>query len=231
MAYDVVDSLCIFISLYDDSSGKLYAEFMRYNMNVLCAPSGFDRWYLSSTVNLIDKIDPFGTYFLDMDFSRDRINGPIYFDVLVNHDSLLTLIYVNDYPKLEVWNYVREKPNPDRLLTPQDSIAWKKEREANPSGWKRVSRYKTTLTGPFKSFYHKGVCHIITHDMKVYRLGAKALEPVDIRVKDPSKNCLLIDKRDQQVYLTRPPAAVGEGELKKSMEEMMRDRELLFEDK
>jgi|GEM_PF-1018678 len=231
MAYDIVDSLCMFISLYEDSSEKLYAELMRYNMNVLCAPSGFDRWYLSSPINLIDNIYPFFFYFHDLDFSRDRINGPIYFDVLVNQDSLLTLIYVNDYPKLEVWKYLRTQPNPDRPLTPRDSIAWKQELEANPSGWKRISNYHVTLTGPFKSFYHKGVCHIMTNDMKVYRLGAKALEPVDIRVKDPSKNCLLIDKRNQQVYLTRPPAAFGEEELKKSMEEMMRDRELLFEDK
>jgi hypothetical protein len=42
-------------------------------------------------------------------------------------------------------------------------------------------------------------------------------------------NCLLIDKRNQQVYLTRPPAAFREGELKKSIEEMMGDSELLLE--
>ncbi len=168
---------------------------------------------------------------MDIVPTQTRIQGPIYFDISVNKDSLFYLFKIGDFTDLEVWKYLRTQPNPDRPLTPRDSIAWKQELEANPSGWKRISNYHVTLTGPFKSFYHKGVCHIITHDMKVYRLGAKALEPVDIRVKDPSKNCLLIDKRNQQVYLTRPPAAFGEGELKKSMEEMMRDRELLFDKK
>jgi len=234
LAWDVVDSLFFCIRVYSDNTGRLYPELRRFNLNFLYDSTvdiekKIQHMYYSTS--LITKILPGGVAMMDIVPTQTRIQGPIYFDISVNKDSLFYIFKIGDFTDLEVWKYFRTQPNPDRPLTPRDSIAWKQELEANPSGWKRVSNYNVTLTGPFKSFYHKGVCHIITHDMKVYRLGAKVLEPVDIRVKDPSKNCLLIDKRDQQVYLTRPPAAFGEGEMKKSMEEMMRDRELLFEDK
>ena len=231
-SWDITDSLFFSIRVDQDHHGVLYPQLVRYNLNLLGEVNNNkeknDKYIFPKTIT---NSLPLGLYLADMIASKDRIVGPIYFDVLVNQDSLLNLIYVDDYPKLEVWKYLRTQPNPDRPLTPRDSIAWKQELEANPSGWKRVSNYNVTLTGPFKSFYHKGVCHIITHDMKVYRLGAKALEPVEIRIKDPSKNCLLIDKHNQQVYLTRPPEAFGKGERKGAIEAMMRDRELLFDDK
>ncbi|MEZ4918767.1 MAG: hypothetical protein R2792_06625 [Saprospiraceae bacterium] len=197
LQWDIVGSYLFQNALYKDSRGACSYQIRRYSIDSLRGlRSDALKNYIVSTETLFDNdIQPGEWYQSRIFYAADSITGPLFFDFVVNKDSLIMYIYLEGLGQIEVWNYNRYR---FKLGHDKDQLEfWGRKKN-----WEKVNSITLNhkLKMPFRVLSNRSNIFLISDKGSIYSISGGKLQLMKTASKITG-GYKIIDKKGECIYL------------------------------